>query len=86
MGRLFLPILILSIGVGWLTIQTPAESPQSSKAGDDPGDTAKTTRKGWDKVRDSPPPVASDKSVKIDYPIVTSACRGRTPRPSTPGP
>jgi hypothetical protein len=76
-GSRFLPALALAIAAGWLTVQTPAESPQPSKAGSDPGDTAKTTRKGWDKDRDSPPPIASDKSVKFDYPIAYV----RVPRP-----
>jgi hypothetical protein len=83
-GRLFLPILVLSISVGWLTIQTAAESPQqprAAKAGrgsaEDPGDTRRTTRRGWDKARDFPPPVASDRTVKYDYPIVYV----RVPRP-----
>jgi hypothetical protein len=72
--RRLLLALVLSLSVGWLTIQTPAESP---KAADDPGDTKKTTRKGWDKERDLPPPIASDKNVKFDYPIVYV----RVPRP-----
>jgi hypothetical protein len=59
-----------------LTLQTLAESPPQ-KAEEDRGDTVKTTRKGWDKDRDSPAPIASDKSVKYDYPIVYV----RVPRP-----
>jgi hypothetical protein len=43
----------------------------------DPGDTQRTTRKGWDKDRDYPPPIASDPTVKYDYPIVYV----RVPRP-----
>ena len=73
-ARLFLPILLLCIGAGWLTIQTLAESP---KKVDDSGDTQRTTRRGWSKDRDFPPPIASDSSVKFDYPIVYV----RVPRP-----
>src|SRR5689334_6893525 len=62
--QFFLPALVLSIGVGWLTA-------------DDPGDTKRTTRKGWDRDRDFPPPIASDATVKLDYPIVYV----RVPRP-----
>ena len=49
--RLFLLALVLSLGVGWLTIQTLAESPQKPRivtpdegTAEDPGDTRKTTR------------------------------------------
>jgi hypothetical protein len=62
--RLLVLALVLSISARWLTA-------------DDPGDTKKATRKGWDRERDFPPPIASDKSVKYDYPIVYV----RVPRP-----
>jgi hypothetical protein len=82
--RLVLPALVLSIGVSWLAIQAlagPAEKPGSVKTEEgapaDPGDTKKTTRRGWDKDRDFPRPIASDKTVKYDYPIVYV----RVPRP-----
>jgi hypothetical protein len=76
-GCPLLTALALAIAAGWLTIQTPAESPRQSKSGGDPGDTEKRTRRGWDGDRDSPPPIASDKTVKYDYPIVYV----RVPRP-----
>jgi hypothetical protein len=75
--RLFLRALVLSLGVDWLTIQTLAESPQESRAvkpdernAEEPGDTQKTTRQGWEKARDFAPPIASDRTVRYDYPIV----------------
>jgi hypothetical protein len=73
--RLVLLTFALALGVGWLTIPAPAK-PGDGTA-DEVGDTKKTTRKGWDGNRDSPPPVASDPSVKYDYPIVYV----RVPRP-----
>jgi hypothetical protein len=83
-GRLLLLSLVLSISVGWWTIQTLAQSrqkPQAVKAdtasAEDPGDTQKTTRRSWDRARDFPPPIASDVTVKYDYPIVYV----RVPRP-----
>ena len=82
--RLFLGALVLSLGVGWLTIQTLAQSPQKprvvksdERTAEDPGDTQKTTRQGWDTARDLPSPIASDGTVKYDYPIVYV----RVPRP-----
>jgi hypothetical protein len=82
--RLFLLALVLSLGVGWLTIQTLADSLQKprlvkpdGRTAEDPGDTRKTTRQGWDKARDLPPSIASDATVKYDYPIVYV----RVPRP-----
>jgi hypothetical protein len=51
------------------------------KAGPDaaknPGDTPRTTGRGWDKARDFPPPIGSDGTVQYDYPIVYV----RVPRP-----
>jgi hypothetical protein len=61
-------VLVLSISIGCLTIQALA---------DDVGDTRKTTRRSWDKARDFPPLIASDKTVNYDYPIVYV----RVPRP-----
>src|SRR5262245_26435431 len=82
--RLFLWTLVLSPGIGWLTIQTLAESAKEprvvkpdERTAEDPVDTQKTTRQGWDKARDFPPPIASDGTVKYDYPIVYV----RVPRP-----
>src|SRR5438094_29369 len=81
--RLSLLTLALSLSVGWLTIRTLAEPPQprveksAEKPADDPGDTQRTTRKGWEKDRDTPPLIASDGTVKYDYPIVYV----RVPRP-----
>src|SRR5262245_11977024 len=82
--RLFLWTLVLSPGIGWLTIQTLAESAKEprvvkpdERTAEDPVDTQKTTRQGWDKARDFPPPIASDSTVKYDYPIVYV----RVPRP-----
>src|SRR5262245_13893729 len=63
--RLILPALVLSISVGWFTLQTLAD------------DTQRTTRRGWDRTRDLPPPIASDQTVKYDHPIVYV----RVPRP-----
>src|SRR5262245_8190895 len=84
MVRILLPVIVLFISAGALAIQTLAEAPEKPqvvKSGEgraeDPGDTQKTTRKGWDKERDSPPPIASDDSVKYNYPIVYV----RVPRP-----
>jgi hypothetical protein len=79
-----LPILVLFACVGWATFQALAKSPQKSpavqagqRAAEDPGDTTRTSRRGWDANRDFPPSVASDRSVKYDYPIVYV----RVPRP-----
>jgi hypothetical protein len=77
------PILVLGAGLTWLVFQTPTASTKDipdAKAGQtagDPGDTKPTTRRTWDSARDLPPPIASDKSVKYDYPIVYV----RVPRP-----
>jgi hypothetical protein len=67
----------MSLSVGWLSFRTQAEPPPAAPsakpregATEDPGDTQRTTRKGWDKDRDYPPPIASDRTVKYDYPIV----------------
>jgi hypothetical protein len=83
-GRFVLLTLGLSASVGWLIIPTPAESPPrppAAKAGpgvvEGPGDTRRTTRRGWEKARDFPPPIASDRTVHYDYPIVYV----RVPRP-----
>jgi len=57
--------------VGWFVLRTFAEPV------DNPGDTKKTLRRDWDSARDMPPAIASDKTVKYDYPIVYV----RVPRP-----
>src|SRR5262245_16489790 len=44
---------------------------------DDRGDTKATTRRGWESAQDLPPPIASDRTVTFDYPIVYV----RVPRP-----
>jgi hypothetical protein len=82
--RLFLPALALAISVACLTIQTLAQSPERSRVvksregtTNERGDTQKTTRRNWDSSRDFPPPIASDPTVKYDYPIVYV----RVPRP-----
>src|SRR5687768_2592703 len=79
-----LSALVLFIGVGWVALQTSAQSsqkPPAVKAGqgtaEDAGDTARTSRRGWDPAQDFPPSVASDRTVKYDYPIVYV----RVPRP-----
>ena len=49
-------------------------------ADNEKGDTKPSTLRDWEPDRDTPPPVASDKTVKLTIPSSTSACRGRIPR------
>src|SRR5262245_6780682 len=69
-ARRIVPAVVLSCGLGWLGLLASGAEP-------DDGDTTPTTRRSWDSARDLPPPVASDKTVKYDYPIVYV----RVPRP-----
>jgi hypothetical protein len=76
--QLLLLALVLSLSVACLNFPTQAEPPPAAPVVTaDTGDTQRTTRKGWDRDRDTPPPVASDGTVKLDYPIVYV----RVPRP-----
>jgi hypothetical protein len=75
---------VLALGAGWLAYQSLAGSqPRGADAkadaggADYPGDTKPAPRRPWDAGRDMPRPVASDKAVKVDYPIVYV----RVPRP-----
>jgi hypothetical protein len=78
-----LPVIVLCAGLGWFGIQTATGSKQDGSGvkarpvADGQGDTRPTTRRTWDSARDFPPPVASDRAVKYDYPIVYV----RVPRP-----
>ena len=72
----FVVIGILLSGMGWLAYRSCAGAPQPI-AGGDQGDTKPAPRRPWDSARDMPLPVASDKAVKYDYPIVYV----RVPRP-----
>src|SRR4051812_2712031 len=77
-----LAAVVLGFGPGWLALQAPAGSqPPGATAGGtglaDQPDTKPTTRRAWDAARDFPAPVASDKAVTFDYPVVYV----RVPRP-----
>src|SRR5262245_46792453 len=65
--------LVLSAGLGWLAFPSQADPPVTGEQ----GDTKPATRRAWDSDRDLPPPIASDKTVAFDYPIVYV----RVPRP-----
>jgi hypothetical protein len=67
-ARGIVPAMILSCSLGWISLPSIHA---------DDGDTTPTARRNWDSARDMPPPVASDPSVKLDYPIVYV----RVPRP-----
>src|SRR5450755_3886174 len=74
----FVVIGVLASGVGWLAYQSLAGAgSQPPTTGGDQGDTKPAPRRPWDSARDMPPPIASDKAVKFDYPIVYV----RVPRP-----
>src|SRR5262245_37745088 len=67
-------------GVCSLAFQSRAAPPDRKPdppTADDQGDTKPTTLRTWDSDRDLPPPVASDRTVTFDYPIVYV----RVPRP-----
>jgi hypothetical protein len=74
----------LCAGFGWFAFQfgagvqpsAPGRKPDAVDASDQ-GDTKPAPRRAWDSARDLPPPIASDKSVNYDYPIVYV----RVPRP-----
>jgi Hydrazine synthase alpha subunit middle domain len=76
--------VVLGTGLGWFAFQSlagvepaaPAVKADGLDAGD-PGDTRLTIRRTWDAGRDLPPPIATDRSVTYDYPIVYV----RVPRP-----
>jgi hypothetical protein len=77
------PVIVLCAGLAWFAFRTPPGSTQdkpealAGPGADEPGDTKPTTRRTWDSAQDLPPPIASDKSVAFDYPIVYV----RVPRP-----
>src|SRR5438046_10132581 len=72
----FVVIGALALGAGWFAhpmfgSQPPAAGEKANVAGaDDQGDTKPAPRRPWDSARDMPPPVTSDKAVKVGYPIV----------------
>ena len=68
----FFVIGVISLGTGWISYQSLA-----GRRTEEQGDTKPAPRRPWDSARDMPPPVASDKAVKIDYPIAYV----RVPRP-----
>jgi hypothetical protein len=70
----FFFIVIVALGASWISYHSLAGLQPSH---DERGDTKPAPRRPWDSARDTPPSVASDKAVKLDYPI---ACL-RVPRP-----
>src|SRR5262249_12830451 len=68
---------LLAFGLGWFAVHSLAgRQPRRAGAGDQ-GAPRPAARRPWDSARDLPPPIASDKEVKYDYPIVYV----RVPRP-----
>src|SRR5262245_59506151 len=79
----FVEVLLLALSVGWFGFHPLAHSQtapgaKADGAGpDDAGDSKPASRRPCDPARDTPVPVASDKAVNYDYPIVYV----RVPRP-----
>jgi hypothetical protein len=71
------------LGASWLAYQSLASSQAApgtkteDAVADEKGDTKPAPRRPWDSARDLPRPIASDKTVTYDYPIVYV----RVPRP-----
>lgn len=65
------------IAAATVCISWSMSNAQPSSGAGESGDTKPAARRPWDAARDMPRPVASDKDVKLDYPIVYV----RVPRP-----